>query len=106
MHQPWVANMRLFKEWVLESLGERPTPEHSLDRINNDGNYEPGNLRWATKSEQTLNSRRVKVKTRIKYGGKIISQSECAAILGVSRQYISLIKLGKANNKYNLKFVK
>lgn len=38
-------------------IGKRPTPQHSLDRINGDGNYEPGNVRWATKTEQCRNSR-------------------------------------------------
>lgn len=47
----------------LAHVGERPTPQHSLDRINNDGNYEPGNVRWATKSEQALNTRRVHLVT-------------------------------------------
>lgn len=37
------------------ALGARPTPQHSLDRIGNDGNYEHGNVRWATKSEQSQN---------------------------------------------------
>lgn len=38
-------------------IGPRPSPSHSLDRIENDGHYEPGNVRWATKHEQSLNRR-------------------------------------------------
>jgi hypothetical protein len=38
----------------MTELGPRPTPEHSLDRINNDGDYAPGNVRWATKSEELV----------------------------------------------------
>lgn len=39
----------------LADMGHRPSKEYSLDRIDNDGNYEPGNVRWATRIEQRHN---------------------------------------------------
>ena len=45
-----------FKEF-LRDVGRRPGPGYSLDRKNNNGNYEPGNCRWATRQEQRANMR-------------------------------------------------
>src|ERR1700735_4088724 len=45
-----------FVQWILENLGERPE-DMSLDRIDVDGDYAPGNLRWADAKTQAINKR-------------------------------------------------
>jgi hypothetical protein len=53
----WREDPAAFAGWLAENLGPRPEG-HTLDRIDSDGNYEPGNLRWASRSEQSHNTAR------------------------------------------------
>jgi len=59
--------IKVFLEWInsferfFAYMGKKPTPIHSIDRIDVDGNYEPGNVRWASPKEQANNRRKVPV---------------------------------------------
>ena len=62
-------------EAFLLMVGKRPTLKHTIERIDSNGNYEPGNVRWATRAEQNVNLR---TNVRITINGTTKTVSEWA----------------------------
>lgn len=73
-----------FDEFI-KDMGDRPSPKHSLDRINGDKGYAPENCRWATAITQASNRRSV---IWIEYGGQRNTVAGWAKATGINRTTI------------------
>lgn len=75
----WKESFIAFRKWAFENGYKEGL---SLDRIDNNGNYEPSNCRWATMKEQANNQNHT---LKINYKGEIKTLTEWAEILGIKR---------------------
>lgn len=84
VYKPW-QDFKTFKNYVDQVLGERPKG-CTIDRIDNDKGYEPENIRWASRSQQTWNRRVLRIKGRkskyqgVSYDSKALKNKWRAAI--------------------------
>jgi len=69
----------------IEDVGRRPSFDYTLDRIDNNGNYEPGNVRWATLEEQSNNKR---TNRRIAIDGQTKTLIQWCRQYGVNREVV------------------
>jgi len=68
-------------ENFLSDMGHKPSPEHTIDRIDNDRGYEPDNCRWATSDIQMSNTRANKF---VEHEGRRLTYAQLARLAGVS----------------------
>lgn len=86
--QAWHASFSAF----LRDVGPSPGPEYSLERVDNDRGYEPGNVRWATPLEQAQNTRASHL---VEVGGETLSVHAWSRRTGISVSSIySRVKRG------------
>lgn len=93
MFPEWINDFQKFYDYVskLPHFGEEG---YTLDRINNDGNYEPDNLRWADSKTQRRNRRNNII---VEYQGRKMTLSEAAELSGIN--YDTLIRRYRAGDR-------
>lgn len=73
-------------ENFFSDMGARPEGM-TLERINNDGNYEPTNYRWATRKEQLQNTSRIR---HLTYNGQTLSLADWARKIGINANTLTM----------------
>lgn len=84
----------------LADMGRKPSPRLSIDRINNDGDYEPSNCRWAPSSVQNSNTRRTTI--FVDYNGRRMPLVEAVGRSG-SPNPVSLVRSRVVENNWSLR---
>lgn len=104
VHPEWIIDFKSFYDYIM-SLENAAKPGLTLDRVKNDGNYEPDNLRWVSKRFQNINKRK-RFNKYSQYSGITMNQGYYVATICVNHQHYYLgrykieIEAATARDKY------
>jgi hypothetical protein len=76
IHPEWMNDFAAF----IRDVGRRPTKRHTIDRIDSNGNYEPGNVKWSTWTEQARNRSNNRT---VEFHGRSMILIEAAEMAGI-----------------------
>jgi len=87
-HSYGAKGVRICDRWMdfwnfVSDMGPKPSPNHSIDRIDSSGDYKPSNCRWATSSQQSFNTSRNRF---IEFQGRRMTICQWADEIGLSRE--------------------